>query len=92
MAAQFVTGASPVTFISEDTGTGHAGTQYQIPLPLIQYNTALNSTTTPTGPVDLSGWLQPTAQITTSDFELAQQLIQNLINQGVLTLSSTAAP
>jgi hypothetical protein len=84
MAAQSVNGASPVTFISEDTTTQNAGTQYQIPLPLISYNTSLSS---PAGPVDLSGWPQH-ATIASSDLLLAQAVVQNLINQGLLSLKS----
>jgi len=87
MAVQYVTGASPVTFLSEETSADgpDAGIQYQIPLPLITYNTAV------TPPVILTGWPQH-AVIAASDVELAQTLIQNLINQGILTLSKTAAP
>ena len=80
---QYVAGASPVTFISEDTGA-NAGTQYQIPLPLISYNTAASG-----GPVVLSAWPQSTT-IAASDVTLAQTLILTMINQGVLTLVSTA--
>jgi hypothetical protein len=76
--AQSVTGASPVTFISEDTLTMHAGTQYQIPLPLIAYD----PTQSPS--VILTAWPQ-SGLIAQSDLALAQTLIQNLINQGVLT-------
>jgi hypothetical protein len=81
---QYVTGASPVTFISEDTVKNGAGTQYQIPLPLISYNTAASG-----GPVVLSAWPQSTT-IAASDVTLAQTLILTMINQGVLTLVSTA--
>jgi hypothetical protein len=81
MAAQGVTGASPVTVISEDTVTQHAGTQYQIPLPLISYDT------TQTPPVILTAWPQSTT-IAASDLALAQTVIQNLINAGVLTLTA----
>jgi hypothetical protein len=91
MAAQYVSGASPVTFISEDVKTPDAGTLYQIPLPLISYNTALNAGSTPPGPVDLSNWPQSTV-IATTDLQLAQGLIQSLINQGLLKLSNTPAP
>jgi len=78
---QTVSGASPVTFISEDTSsTQNAGTQYQIPLALITYDT----TTTP--PVVLpTNWVN---YLATSDLALAQAWIQNLINDGVLTLST----
>ncbi|HLY57851.1 MAG TPA: hypothetical protein VKS60_19975 [Stellaceae bacterium] len=77
--AQSVTGASPVTFISEDTLTQNAGKQYQIPLPLISYDP------TQTPPVILTAWPQSTA-IAPGDLALAQTLIQTLINQGNLTL------
>jgi hypothetical protein len=80
MAAQSVTGASPVTFISEDTVTQHAGTQYQIPLPLISYDV------TQTPPVILTAWPQSTT-IAASDLALAQTFIQTLINTGVLTVT-----
>jgi hypothetical protein len=80
MAAQSVTGASPVTFISEDTVTQHAGTQYQIPLPLISYDVTQNP------PVILTAWPQSTA-IAASDLALAQTFIQTLINTGVLTVA-----
>jgi hypothetical protein len=79
--AQTVSGASPVTFISEDTATMHAGTQYQIPLPLIAYD----ATQSPS--VSLAGWPQ-FSMIATSDQQLALTVVQNLINQGVLTLQT----
>ena len=83
---QTVSGASPVTFISEDTSsTQNAGTQYQIPLALITYDT------TKTPPVVLASqwvsYLSP-GGTATSDLALAQAWIQNLINDGVLTLST----
>jgi hypothetical protein len=77
---QTVSGASPVTFISEDTTTQNAGTQYQIPLALITYDT------TKTPPVVLpTNWVN---YLAASDLLLAQAWIQNLINDGVLTLST----
>lgn len=77
---QSVLGASPVTFISEDTSKGNNGTQYQIPLSLITYDT------TQTPPVILDAvW---TAYLVTGDQNLAVAYIQNLINDGVLTLST----
>jgi hypothetical protein len=82
--AQSVTGASPVTFISEDTATQNAGAQYQIPLPLISYDT---SKVPPAGPVVLTGWPQ-FGSLAASDQPLAQAIVQNLINAGVLALSS----
>lgn len=74
---QSVTGASPVSFISEDTSQGNAGTQYQIPLPLIAYD----PTQSPS--VILSAWPQSTV-ITSGDLALAQTIVQTLINQGAL--------
>jgi hypothetical protein len=79
--AQSVSGASPVTFVSEDTATQKAGAQYQIPLPLISYDT------TQTPAVVLTGWPQ-FSKIPASDQTLAATVVQNLINRGVLTLSS----
>lgn len=75
--AQNVLGASPVTFISEDTT--NAGTQYQIPLPLISYDTSNNPA------VAVSSW---PSNISATDKTLAETIIQNLINQGFLTLQS----
>jgi hypothetical protein len=83
MAAQPVTGASPVTFISEDTLTLNAGKQYQIPLPLILYDAAASP------PADLSLWPQ-SATIATSDLALAQTLITTLVSQGVLSVVTPA--
>jgi hypothetical protein len=70
MAAQSVSGASPVTFISED-GT-NAGIQHQIPLPLISYDSTKNPAVSVTG---LSG----------NDLTLAEAVVQQMINQGFLT-------
>ncbi len=72
---QYLTGASPVTFISEDTTTNNAGTQYQIPLPLIAYDTVASSWTISSSSVTAS-----------SDITLAQTLILTMINQGLLTV------
>jgi hypothetical protein len=83
---QYVTGASPVTFISEDTG-GNAGTQYQIPLPLISYNTP--STTATSSPVIFTGWPPSTPSVASSDVTLAQTLVLTMINEGMLTLTSS---
>lgn len=77
MPAQSVSGASPVTFISEDTATMNAGTQYQIPLPLISYDPSLSPA------VVLTNWPQAST-IAATDVTLAQTIVQNLINQGVL--------
>jgi hypothetical protein len=83
MAAQPVTGASPVTFISEDTLTLNAGTQYQIPLPLILYDPAASP------PADLSLWPQ-FSKLAKRDQGLAQSLIATLVNQGVLSTVTAA--
>jgi hypothetical protein len=85
MAVQYVKGASPVTFISEDTATSNAGMQYQIPLPLITYDV------TQTPAVVLTGWPQ-FAGLAASDQPLAQSIVQNLINHGALALSASPAP
>jgi hypothetical protein len=77
---QSVSGASPVTFISEDTIFQHAGTQYQIPLPLIFYDPTQNPA------VDLSAWPKfNDASFAASDKTLALTVVQHLINSGVLT-------
>jgi len=74
----YLTGASPVTFISEDTTTSNAGTQYQIPLPLIAYDTAASSWT-----------LASTLALAPSDITLAQTLILTMLNEGFLTVVNT---
>lgn len=76
--AQSVSGASPVTFISEDTQQGRAGEQYQIPLPFISYDP------TKSPAVSLTAWPQWTA-LATSDQPLALAFVQTLIHQGFLT-------
>ncbi len=77
MAVQYLTGASPVTFISEDTKTNNAGTQYQIPLPLISYDTVS------------SNWTISSSSVTaSSDITLAQTLILTMINEGLLTVNN----
>ena len=83
MAAQPVTGASPVTFISEDTLTLNAGKQYQIPMPLILYDPAAPI------PADLSLWPQ-FSKLAASDQTLAQSLIATLVNLGVLSVVTPA--
>ena len=76
--AQSVSGASPVSFISEDTQQGHAGEQYQIPLPFISYDP------TKTPAVSLTAWKQ-LANLAATDQLLAVAIVQTLINQGFLT-------
>jgi hypothetical protein len=77
MPAQAVRGASPVTFISEDTLTLNAGKQYQIPLPLILYDPAASP------PADLSLWPE-FANLAAADQALARTLVATLVNHGVL--------
>lgn len=80
--AQTISGASPVTFIGEDTTKGTAGTQYQIPLSQITYDT------TQTPPVVIgTGWTNA-FPAGSSEPALAAAYIQNLINNGALTLST----
>ena len=79
--AQSVSGASPVSFISEDTQQGHAGEQYQIPLPFISYDP------TKSPAVSLTAWPQWTT-LATSDRPLALAIVQTLIHQGFLTPGS----
>jgi hypothetical protein len=56
----------------------NAGTQYQIPLPLISYDPSQSPA------VSLANWPQAT-KIAATDVTLAQTIVQNLINLGVLT-------
>ena len=66
-----VVGASPVTFISEDT---EAGTQFQIPLALL---------TVSSGVVDASGWT-PSASLKPNDTALLKTLLADLLARGVI--------
>lgn len=66
-----VTGASPVTFISEDT---EPGTQFQIPLALL---------TVSSGVVDASGWTPPEA-LKTNDTAILKSLLADLLARGVI--------
>ena len=66
-----VTGASPVTFISEDT---EPGVQFQIPLALL---------TVDKGVVDTSGW-SPAAGLSTNDAKILGSLLADLLARGVI--------
>lgn len=80
--AKSVTGASPVTFVSEDTAKGNEGTQYQIPLPLISYDP------TSATPVTFTWATPPTGFDATTDSKLAASLIEAMIAQGLLTVGA----
>jgi hypothetical protein len=66
-----ITGASPVTFISEDT---EPGVQFQIPLALL---------TVTGGVVDASGW-KPPATLKTNDAAILTSLLADLLARGVI--------
>jgi hypothetical protein len=71
-----VTGAAPVTFISEDT---EPGTQFQIPLALLKVTS---------GTVDASGWTPP-ASLKTSDKAILKSLLADLLARGVIAPASS---
>jgi hypothetical protein len=80
MATQSVTGASPVSFISENIN-GNAGRQYQIPLALIAVTN---------GQPDPTNWLAAVGfSATDPDTTLVTTLIANLTAQGVLRVVTT---
>jgi hypothetical protein len=80
MATQYVTGASPVTFISENT-SGNAGKQYQIPLALL---------TVTNGQPDATNWLTAVGfSATDPDVALVTSLLNSLTAQGVLQIVTT---
>ena len=66
-----VTGASPVTFISEDT---EPGVQFQIPLVLLKVTD---------GVVDATGWTPPAA-LKTNDKAILKSLLADLLARGVI--------
>ncbi len=75
MTTQYVAGASPVTFISEDIG-GNAGKQYQIPLSVL--------TVTDSQP-DASAW-KTAAGLTSADEAVVDALLTSLTQQGFLKI------
>jgi hypothetical protein len=80
MPTQSVTGASPVSFVSENI-SGNAGRQYQIPLPLIGVTN---------GQPDPTSWLAAAGfGATDPDTALVTTLIANLTAQGVLRVVTT---
>ena len=80
MTTQYVAGAGPVTFISEDIG-GNAGKQYQIPLSAL----TVNSSNQP----DASTWVTEAA-LTSADQAVVTALITSLTQQGFLKVATTA--
>jgi hypothetical protein len=71
-----VIGASPVTFISEDS-LGNHGKQYQVPLSLLTFDSA-------TGKIDTSGWPAFNGLVG-SDKTLIADILQSLASRGLLT-------
>lgn len=70
-----VIGASPVTFISEDTAPGK---QYQVPLSLLSFNAG-------TGQIDPpSNWPDATSPLKPNDGKVLQALLNSLASQGLL--------
>jgi hypothetical protein len=80
MTTQYVAGAAPVTFISEDVG-GNAGKQYQIPLSALAVNSS--------NQIDPSTWASD-ASLSSTDTALVTALISSLTQQGFLTVVTTS--
>jgi hypothetical protein len=77
MASQFVTGASPVTFVSENIN-GNVGKQYQIPLSLLGVTN---------GQPDPTAWLAAVGIGTGDvDYAVVTALVAGLAAQGVLSV------
>jgi hypothetical protein len=75
-----VIGASPVTFISEDT---EPGKQYQMPLSLLSFNSS-------TGLIDPpSGWPEAVNPLKPNDVKVLQTLLNSMASQGFLVKPST---
>ena len=80
MSTQSVTGASPISFVSENVN-GNAGRQYQIPLPLL---------TVTNGQPDPTSWLAAVGfSATDPDTALVTTLIANLTALRVLKVVTT---
>ena len=70
-----VIGASPVTFISEDTSPGK---QFQVPLSLLTFNAS-------TGQIDPpSKWPAANNLLKPNDGKVLQSLLDGLVSQGLL--------
>jgi hypothetical protein len=76
MTTPYVTGAAPVTFISEEVGT-NAGKQYQIPLHAL--------TVSSSNQIEAATWAS-NAGVTGVDLKLVNALIASLTQQGFLTV------
>ena len=76
MANLAVIGASPVTFIGEDTAGSNVGIQYQVPLSALQIK--------PDGTFDRSNW-KPKAPPSAADLKILDVLLAGLLAQGVIT-------
>jgi len=75
-----VIGASPVTFISEDTEPGR---QYQVPLSLLSFNSS-------TGKIDPPvNWPNQNGPLKTNDGKVLQEMLNCLASQGFLTKPPT---
>jgi len=75
-----VTGASPVSFISEDT---EPGKQYQVPLSLLSFNASTGQIDPPSAWPDASNPLKP------NDGKVLQALLNSLVSRGLLVKPSS---
>jgi hypothetical protein len=70
-----VIGASPVTFISEDT---EPGKQYQVPLSLLSFNSSTGRVPPP------SGWPEANNPLKPNDVKVLQTVLNSMVSQGFL--------
>jgi hypothetical protein len=70
-----VIGASPITFISEDTTSANLGVQFQVPLSVL---------TITSGKVDRSGWV-PSITPSTADLAVLDYILASFLASGVIT-------
>ena len=75
MAVTAVFGASPVSFVSEDTAGSDIGVEYQVPLSALAI--------TATGTVDRTAWTAPSA-LTSTDLTNLDALLKDLLARGVI--------
>ena len=75
--APYVTGAAPITFISEDS-SDNIGKQYQIPLAALSVDTT-------TLLIDATTWFS-NAGMSSANQKLVTNLIASLLQQGFLTV------
>ena len=75
MAGTPVFGASPVTFVSEDTSGAGAGVQYQVPLSALSIST--------TGTVDRTAWTAPSG-VSATDLTNLDGILKDLLARGVI--------